>query len=82
MVFFLSPVFLLIVFYPISILPAPWEGLSRLNPLFYLIEGFRYALLGEGDIAFGTAFGAAAAMAAVLFGWAAWPIGRGYKLRN
>jgi ABC-2 type transport system permease protein len=70
------------VFYPISILPAPWEGLSRLNPLFYLIEGFRRALLGEGDIAFATAFGAAAAMAAVLFGWAAWLIGRGYKLRN
>jgi ABC-2 type transport system permease protein len=70
------------VFYPISILPAPWEGLSRLNPLFYLLEGFRRALLGEGDIAFATAFGAAAAMAAVLFGWAAWLIGRGYKLRN
>ncbi len=70
------------VFYPISILPAPWEGLSRLNPLFYLIEGFRHALLGRGDTSFLTAFTAAALMAAALFAWAAWLIGRGYKLRT
>ena len=37
------------VFYPISILPTPWAGLSHLNPLFYLIDGFRHALLGQGD---------------------------------
>ena len=37
------------VFYPISILPSFWEKVSRLNPLFYLIDGFRFAILGVGD---------------------------------
>ena len=44
------------VFYPISILPPAWAGLSHLNPLFYLIDGFRHALLGQGDLSFTTAF--------------------------
>ncbi|KIH78234.1 ABC transporter [Geoalkalibacter ferrihydriticus DSM 17813] len=70
------------VFYPISILPPLWEGLSRLNPLFYLIDGFRHALLGVGDTSLLTAFAAALGMSLVLFTWAAILIGRGYKLRN
>ncbi|MDO3378460.1 ABC transporter permease [Geoalkalibacter halelectricus] len=70
------------VFYPISILPPVWEGLSRLNPLFYLIDGFRHALLGVGDTSLPTAFAAAAGMSLVLFSWAAILIARGYKLRT
>ncbi len=69
------------VFYPISILPPLWETLSRLNPLFYLIDGFRHAALGVGDTSLATAFGAAGLMALGLFLWAAVLIGRGYKLR-
>lgn len=70
------------VFYPISILPAFWEGLSRLNPLFYLIDGFRHALLGVGDTSLGTALTAALLMSLALFTWAALLIARGYKLRT
>jgi len=70
------------VFYPISILPGFWAGLSHLNPLFFLIDGFRHAILGVGDLSFTTAFGVSAVMAATLFGWAAFLIGRGHRLRN
>ncbi|TLM66628.1 MAG: ABC transporter permease [Deltaproteobacteria bacterium] len=70
------------VFYPISILPHPWAGLSHLNPLFYLIDGFRHALLGRGDLSFATAFSVSALMAAALFAWAALLIGRSYRLRS
>jgi ABC-2 type transport system permease protein len=70
------------VFYPISILPPFWAGLSHLNPLFYLIDGFRHAVLGVGDISFFLAFAVSALMALGLFGWAAFLIGRGYRLRS
>jgi ABC-2 type transport system permease protein len=70
------------VFYPISILPEPWSSLSRFNPLFYLIDGFRHALLGVGDTSLWTAFGISAGMACGLFIWAALLIGKGYKLRS
>mgnify|MGYP001095559775 CR=1 FL=1 len=70
------------VFYPISILPEPWATLSYFNPLFYLIDGFRHALLGVGDTGFAVAFGVSCAMAGVVFVWAAWLIGKGYRLRS
>lgn len=70
------------VFYPISILPPLWAGLSHLNPLFYLIDGFRHAILGVGDLPLATAFGVGALLALALFGWAALLIGRGYRLRS
>jgi ABC-2 type transport system permease protein len=70
------------VFYPISILPPIWATLSHLNPLLYLIDGFRHALLGVGDLSFAASFGAAGLMAALLFAWSAWLIGRGYRLRG
>ncbi len=70
------------VFYPISILPAPWGTLSYLNPLFYLIDGFRHAILGVGDTSFPVAFGVSGLMAIVLFTWAAWLIGSGKRLRT
>ncbi len=70
------------VFYPISILPDPWATLSYLNPLFYLIDGFRHAIIGVGDTSFAIAFGVSATMATALFAWAAWLIGKGYRLRS
>ncbi len=70
------------VFYPISILPPIWSKLSHLNPLFYLIDGFRYALLGVSDLPFYVSFGTSAAMAVLLFCWAATLIKSSYRLRN
>lgn len=70
------------VFYPISILPPLWARLSHLNPLFYLIDGFRYALLGVGDLSLLVSFGVVSAMALVLFIWSASLIVRSYRLRN
>jgi ABC-2 type transport system permease protein len=70
------------VFYPISILPPTWAKLSHLNPLFYLIDGFRHALLGSGDLSFTVSFSVSAAMAAGLFCWAALLISRSHRLRS
>jgi len=70
------------VFYPISILPRPWAQLSHLNPMFYLIDGFRSAILGHGDLPLWLAFAIAGAMAAALFIATALVIGRGQRLRS
>lgn len=70
------------VFYPISILPDFWAGVSRLNPLWYLIGGFRKAVLGAGDANLLSSFWITLLFAGVLFLGTAVMIGKGYRLRN
>ena len=38
------------VFYSIHSLPAVWQTISKFNPFFYMIDGFRYGFFGQGDI--------------------------------
>ena len=38
------------VFYSIKNLPDFWQGVSRLNPILYMVDGFRYGFLGISDI--------------------------------
>jgi ABC-2 type transport system permease protein len=38
------------VFYTIHSLPPFWQGLSHLNPFFYMIDGFRYGFFHASDI--------------------------------
>jgi ABC-2 type transport system permease protein len=37
------------VFYSIHSLPPFWQAVSHVNPVFYLIDGFRYAFVGHSD---------------------------------
>ena len=36
-------------FYSVTKLPEPFLGLTRFNPVFYLIDGFRYGFIGHAD---------------------------------
>ena len=38
------------VFYSISLLPDFWQTISKVNPIVYMINGFRYGFLGTSDI--------------------------------
>jgi ABC-2 type transport system permease protein len=38
------------VFYSIHSLPPVWQTISKFNPFFYMIDGFRYGFFGKGDI--------------------------------
>lgn len=38
------------VFYSIELLPPFWHKLSLLNPVLYMVNGFRYGILGASDI--------------------------------
>ena len=38
------------VFYSIELLPTFWQIVSKLNPIFYMVNTFRYGILGTSDI--------------------------------
>jgi ABC-2 type transport system permease protein len=69
------------VFYSIDSLPSPWEELSHLNPIFYLINAVRYGFLGTADVSVALSLGMAAAMAAATVGWSAWLFATGRRLK-
>jgi ABC-2 type transport system permease protein len=75
--FVLTPlVYLGGVFYSIQTLPSAVQLISHLNPVFYLINGFRYGFLGITDVSLTTAY-------AVLFGLAALLVAiNWYLIRN
>jgi ABC-2 type transport system permease protein len=65
--FVLTPlVYLGGIFYSIQQLPDWWQALTYANPLFYLINGFRYGFLGITDIPLSTSLLVLSLMIAVL----------------
>jgi len=45
------------VFYSIQLLPEFWQKVSMVNPILYMVNSFRYGILGVSDIDVGIAFG-------------------------
>jgi ABC-2 type transport system permease protein len=43
------------VFYSIDLLPEFWAKLSMINPILYMVNAFRYGILGVSDIGISTA---------------------------
>ena len=44
------------VFYSISMLGEPWQAISRANPILYMVNAFRFGVLGISDVNVGVAF--------------------------
>ncbi|MGC3549535.1 ABC transporter permease, partial [Enterococcus faecium] len=42
------------VFYAFSMLPPFWQAVSKVNPIDYMISGFRYGFLGTIDVPLAT----------------------------
>ena len=69
------------VFYSIHSLPAFWQQVSHFNPVFYMIDGFRYGFFGVSDVAPEISLAVSAACF-IAVGWATLAMLRsGYKLR-
>ena len=74
--------FLAGVFYSVHTLPPFWQAVSRLNPFFYAVDGFRYGFFGQADVAPGLSLAIATAALGAL-SWATLHLlRRGYKLRS
>ncbi len=44
------------VFYTITLLPPFWQNVSKANPILYMVNAFRYGILGKSDIDIGHAY--------------------------
>ena len=69
------------VFYSIDVLPSPWEELSHVNPVFYLVNGVRFGFLGESDVSVWLSLGVTAALAVPTFLWAQYLFSSGKRLK-
>jgi len=81
--FFIMPLtFLSGVFYSIHSLPAFWQELSRFNPFFYVIDGFRYGFFGISDVDPLRSLAVVAAFLAAVSALTLAVLRSGYKLRH
>jgi len=81
--FVITPlVFLGGVFYSIDMLPPFWKTLSHFNPLFYMINGMRYGVLGVEDASPALSLALTAGLAAAAFGATVALFRSGYRLKS
>ena len=74
--------FLAGVFYSMHTLPPFWRTVSKLNPFFYAIDGFRYGFFGQSDVDPWASLVFATATLAALSLMTLQLLRRGYKLRH
>lgn len=70
------------VFYAISMLPPFWQAVSKINPIVYMISGFRYGFLGIGDVPIAMSVTILIIFIAVLYSLAYYLVDRGIGLRS
>ena len=70
------------VFYSIHSLPTFWQGVSHLNPFFYMIDGFRHGFFGVSDVSPWLSLGVVSAALAVVSAIAIHLLRTGYKIRS
>ncbi len=70
------------VFYSVHSLPPFWHGVSRLNPFFYLIDGFRHGFFGQSDVSPWLSLGVVGAATALVAALALHLLKTGYKIRH
>ncbi|KPG73820.1 ABC transporter permease [Enterococcus sp. RIT-PI-f] len=70
------------VFYSISMLPPIWQAVSKVNPIVYMISGFRYGFLGTIDVPILLSISILVLFIAVLYGVCWYLIENGRGLRS
>lgn len=70
------------VFYSIHSLPDIWQLVSKFNPLFYMIDGFRYGFFGQSDVPPQLGIGVMCGALAILGILSLAMLRSGYKLRT
>jgi ABC-2 type transport system permease protein len=69
-------------FYSINMLPPVWQKITLLNPVVYLISGFRWSFYGVADVAVGISIGMTFVFLVLCLGLVGWIFKTGYKLKN
>jgi ABC-2 type transport system permease protein len=69
------------VFYSVSVLPEIWQNISLANPILYMVNGFRYGMLGFADTNVILSLGVLSALVVVLtlVNWWIFKTGKGLR---
>ena len=69
-------------FYSIKMLPPFWQSVTLLNPVVYLVSGFRWAFYGVADVSVGVSAGMTLAFLALCLVCVRWIFKTGYRLKT
>lgn len=69
-------------FYSISVLPDFWQKVALLNPVVYLISGFRWSFYGIQDVELWISLGMTLAFLAISISVVIWIFKTGYRLKK
>jgi ABC-2 type transport system permease protein len=69
-------------FYSLSMLPPLWQQITLLNPVVYLVSGFRWSFYGVSDVSVGVSLGMTMAFLVICLGVVWWVFSTGYKLKT
>ena len=70
------------VFYSVTLLPDWAEAATHANPIFYMVNAFRYGLLGVSDVSMWTAYALMLGFVGALGALALWLLKRGTGMRS
>ncbi len=70
------------IFYSIRMLPDFWQTVSQINPVLYMINGFRYGILGSSDIRIEIAFVVIIGFIGLFGTWAMILLNRGVGIKE
>jgi ABC-2 type transport system permease protein len=70
------------VFYSISLLPEFWQKVSMANPILYMVNAFRYGILGVSDISISVAYVMLVGFVIILFYACLYLLNRGIGIRE
>lgn len=70
------------VFYSMDLLPDFWAGVSKLNPMVYVVNAFRYGVLGVSDVSLPFALGMIAMFTVLAFSYSMHLLNSGKRLRQ
>jgi ABC-2 type transport system permease protein len=69
------------VFYSIEMLPAIWQNISLGNPILYMVNAFRYGMLGVSDINLFTSFAIIVGLITLLGGFSLYLLNKGVGIK-
>ncbi|MEM5434524.1 ABC transporter permease [Paraburkholderia diazotrophica] len=69
-------------FYSVAMLPPGWKVVTLLNPIVYLVSGFRWSFFGLADVSVGISLGMTAIFLCIFLVVIAWIFKTGYRLKS
>lgn len=70
------------IFYSIDMLPAFWQNASLINPILYMVNAFRFGILGVSDISLWSSYAIIIGFIAALFTFNLYLLNKGHGIRT